>query len=176
MRLMDISNNTTPTSTGYAGDYVLYHQLSFTGVTTTCTAATCKPAGSQSTADDGLTRLAAITDGLSNTILVSEQAGRPDFYKFGARQSTPNPLNPLFWGCWASFQSVQGQGYDATGTNAGGVCSMNCNNSQGAYSFHPGGGQFAFCDGSVRFLSSTIPVDLLLALETRNGGEIASEP
>lgn len=168
-RMMDIGSGTTATSKGVAGDYVLYHQLSYTGVTA---CSTCKPVPSQSTSDDGLTPLAAITDGLSNSILLSEQAGRPDYYRLKIRQASNSGLtNPMFWGCWASFQSVTGQGSNAAGTASGGVCSMNCQNSQGAYAFHPGGGNFGFCDGSVRFLAQTIPVSTLLALESRNGGE-----
>jgi prepilin-type processing-associated H-X9-DG protein len=37
---------------------------------------------------------------------------------------------------------------------------------------HPGGGQFVFLDGSVRFVQETIEYPLLRALVTRDGGEI----
>jgi prepilin-type N-terminal cleavage/methylation domain-containing protein len=170
IRLMDVGPSTTATSKAIAGDYVVYHQLGYTGSGVTCS--TCKPAAPASNSDDGLTTFAMVTDGLSNTILISEQAGRPSFYKLGIKQpTTAGMTNPLFWGAWASFQSVTGQGFDATGTNAGGVCSMNCQNGQGAYSFHEGGGVFGFCDGSVRFINENIPLATLLALESRNGGE-----
>jgi prepilin-type processing-associated H-X9-DG protein len=83
--------------------------------------------------------------------------------------------NPMFWGCWAAYQSVTLQGANATGTAAGGVCAMNCTNSQGVFSFHPGGAYFGFCDGSVRFLSENIPVTLLIALATRDAGDSIDE-
>jgi prepilin-type N-terminal cleavage/methylation domain-containing protein len=41
---------------------------------------------------------------------------------------------------------------------------------------HPGGVQFALADGSVRFISDNIPLDLFRALSTRSLGEIASVP
>ena len=46
------------------------------------------------------------------------------------------------------------------------------------YSFrsrHPGGLQFGFADGSVRFIRDTIPLTVYRAFATRNGGEIVSE-
>src|SRR5262249_60203534 len=66
-------------------------------------------------------------------------------------------------------------GSDATGTGSFGTgpCAMNCNNLQGdIYSFHTGGANIAFADGSVRFLSQTITIQTLAALVTRSGGEV----
>ena len=44
----------------------------------------------------------------------------------------------------------------------------------GFRSFHPGGVNMAFCDGSVRFIKSTINQQTFMALGTRNLGEVIS--
>jgi prepilin-type processing-associated H-X9-DG protein len=43
------------------------------------------------------------------------------------------------------------------------------------YSFHPGGANFAFADGSLRFLSESTPLHELAWLVTRNNGEAPIE-
>jgi prepilin-type processing-associated H-X9-DG protein len=43
-----------------------------------------------------------------------------------------------------------------------------------ASSNHPGGCNFAFSDGSVRFIKDSIDMSIYEALGTRNGGEVIS--
>ena len=43
-----------------------------------------------------------------------------------------------------------------------------------AYAFHPGGANFLFGDGSVKFVKDTIPIRIFAKLVTRAGGEITS--
>jgi prepilin-type processing-associated H-X9-DG protein len=40
------------------------------------------------------------------------------------------------------------------------------------WSLHPGGCNFVFCDGSVRFLKETINAGVFSSLSTRAGGEV----
>ncbi|HEX4613893.1 MAG TPA: DUF1559 domain-containing protein [Urbifossiella sp.] len=116
-----------------------------------------------------------ITDGLSNTILFAEQAGRPDYYVLGVKQPTnAGLLNPNWWGPWASYNSIKYQGYAANGTSAGTACSITCNNSQGVSNFHTGGAMFSMCDGSVRLINTSVPVLTLSQMFSRDGGETAS--
>jgi prepilin-type processing-associated H-X9-DG protein len=46
--------------------------------------------------------------------------------------------------------------------------------AKGFVSFHPGGANFAFCDGSVHFLKQSISMPTYCALGSRNGGEVVS--
>jgi prepilin-type N-terminal cleavage/methylation domain-containing protein len=167
-RTMPVSSGTTQTSTGIAGDYVVFHQ-----VTTTGSAAVCSPCDTAAPKTaGGLTPLRQITDGLSQTLLISEQAGRPDYWFYNVKQTTANPTNPLFWGCWAAYQSVTAQGFSgASASTAGGNYSMNVANVQGIYSFHPQGAIFGMCDGSARFVSDSLPINLLIALSSRDAGD-----
>lgn len=168
-REMEIGTGSTTSSTGIAGDYVVFHQISYTGTGVTCTG--CLPAAPKPA--NSITKFSDITDGLSNTILMAEQAGRPDFYVGREKQaSNASITNAKFWGCWASYQSVTAQGSNASiPPGAGANYTLNRTNSQGVYSFHSGGALFGFCDGSVHYLSENADLVTLISLWTRNGQE-----
>jgi prepilin-type N-terminal cleavage/methylation domain-containing protein/prepilin-type processing-associated H-X9-DG protein len=132
-----------------------------------------------------------VTDGLSNTIMQYESAGRANWYVFGKK----NPTNPPWdyygtaaWGTaiepWAG--NVGGGWIFPTVISfdpAGGInvvwfvgsSVMNVSNWYGnAYSFHPGGINAGMGDGSVRFLKQQTAVEVLGALTSRDGGEVIS--
>lgn len=94
-------------------------------------------------------------DGLSNTILVAEDAGRPEHWKKGQLQSTKASgaawASPLAW-----ISVAQG---------------VNQHNHNEIYSFHTDGANVVLGDGSVRLLSSDIALRTLAALVTRSGKE-----
>src|SRR5262245_53864282 len=107
------------------------------------------------------TRLADITDGTSNTILLAEDAGRPR--RWLARQSGPDQV--LDGGAWNHFKGgIILQGKTADGTANLGTCSMNCANAGEVYSFHTGGANAVFADGSVPFLRESIRIRVLAQL------------
>ena len=49
---------------------------------------------------------------------------------------------------------------------------MNCTNDNEMYSFHTGGANAAFADGSVRFLRESIDAKTFAALVTKSAGDI----
>ena len=53
-----------------------------------------------------------------------------------------------------------------------GPCVMNCTNDNEVYSFHPGGANFAFADGSVKFIRDSIRNATFAALVTKAAGDI----
>jgi prepilin-type N-terminal cleavage/methylation domain-containing protein/prepilin-type processing-associated H-X9-DG protein len=139
-------------------------------------------------------RLADVTDGLSNTIAFAESAGRPYVYRKGGKQFNGNLLvhrtNAGGWSRPASDFSIDGSSLD--GSILPGPCPLNCTNgedingqsfpypyygSEGtgeAYAFHPGGANFLFGDGSVKFIKDTVSMRIFASLITRAGGEVLS--
>jgi prepilin-type N-terminal cleavage/methylation domain-containing protein/prepilin-type processing-associated H-X9-DG protein len=120
---------------------------------------------------NGMTRVAEITDGTSNTLLAAEDAGRPKLWRAG--RYVPDLFS--YGGPWASSaNSVVISGASADGITVGGPCGINCTNDQQPYSFHAGGANFLFADGSVHFLPAGTSIRVLAALATRAGGEVIS--
>jgi prepilin-type N-terminal cleavage/methylation domain-containing protein/prepilin-type processing-associated H-X9-DG protein len=118
-----------------------------------------------------MTRLAQVTDGASHTILLTEDAGRPALWQAG--RPVAGSEQAVKGGAWAGPNNgfvVDGSTPD--GTSSPGPCPMNCTNDGEVYSFHPGGANAVFADGSVHFLHAGINIRTLAALITRAGGEV----
>jgi prepilin-type processing-associated H-X9-DG protein len=115
-------------------------------------------------------RMADIIDGTCNTILMAECAGRPQLWQAGKK--VPNVW--LTGGPWASRGLLWSRGATQDGTAFYGTCAINCTNDREVYSFHPGGANAVFADGSVHFLKAGMDIRILAKLVTRSGGEVVS--
>jgi prepilin-type processing-associated H-X9-DG protein len=180
-RMTVCSTNGNTTSTGIAGDYFTANGVTVWWGTNT-TGYSTTPLG-----DNDNTSFSQITDGLSSTLLVTEQGGRPDLYIRGVRQrltvSTPNSAKATvndvtvsqdqhgFWGCWASYQSALFITYTDDGLTQNGNATINANNSRGIYAFHTRGANAVFCDGAVHFLAEGMTPKVFAAIITARGGE-----
>jgi prepilin-type N-terminal cleavage/methylation domain-containing protein/prepilin-type processing-associated H-X9-DG protein len=107
-----------------------------------------------------------IKDGTSSTFLITEAAGRPDVWLNGQRTAT-GTLKTCGWGDAFNRYSLKDRGC--------GSKLINCTNDGGTYSFHPGGANMLFADGSVRFISESIAPRTMAALVTAMGGETIAE-
>jgi prepilin-type processing-associated H-X9-DG protein len=129
--------------------------------------------------------MTSITDGLSNTILFSECAGREDVWR--GRTMIPAQTNTALpnvararGGAWATNDNpyaIGGRVQWPSGTIPSSVpMRINASNEWGFlfYSFHESGVNVAFGDGSVRHLTDSTSLQVIAALCTRSAGEVAS--
>jgi prepilin-type N-terminal cleavage/methylation domain-containing protein/prepilin-type processing-associated H-X9-DG protein len=141
---------------------------------------------------DGSTRIAEATDGTSNTVAFIECAGRDERFVSQFADNTYPWLRGLgvpagphrFWR-WADpgnafgtsgapnnkFRPMnEGVPWPSTSVTAGNQAGAN----EEPFSFHPGGVNALFGDGSVRFIKDSINLATFRAILTLSGGETIS--
>jgi prepilin-type N-terminal cleavage/methylation domain-containing protein/prepilin-type processing-associated H-X9-DG protein len=128
-------------------------------------------------------RMADVIDGTSNTLVITEDAGRPRFYirkGLGPARNFPGGGNlPVIGGRvygagWADpSHAIPVHSFTRDGLRVPGPCPLNCTNNNEAFSFHPGGVDALFVDGGVRLLHETIELQTYVSLVTRAGYEPA---
>jgi len=145
-------------------------------------------------------RIAKITDGTSNTIMLYEKAGRNNTWVLGQQQQITSTIQTMGglggqvvsnnlnggggWGDWLNYEwlsGVQPNGIDPNNAGAtgypsgmqGGPCVVNCSNTNesGIYAFHVGGGHALFADGTVRFISANVNADNFAGACSEAGNE-----
>src|SRR5207245_1447668 len=130
---------------------------------------------------DSKVRLADVTDGASNTLLFGERFHRDsEFDRLASPFNIPSPLASV--GTWAGAVAIFGGSlpnhllstpvpinYEMPSSGN----ELQANDRLCAFgSGHASGANFAFVDGSVRFLSDQTNLTTLQALSTRAGGEV----
>ncbi|MHB8899592.1 MAG: DUF1559 family PulG-like putative transporter [Thermoguttaceae bacterium] len=119
---------------------------------------------------EGPSRTAAVRDGLSNTFMLFECSGRPLNFLENGRRGDPDasPKEPISGAEWASAEAEFWIHEVCHGSRF-----FNCHNHNEIYSLHPGGANFLYGDGSVRFHSETIEPEDFVSLFTRDAGDVA---
>ena len=117
-------------------------------------------------------RIADIRDGTSQTLLLAEDAGRPEHWQ---RRKLVGTTGLAGWACANRLSPINLDGFSQDGTIMYGPGAINCTNVHEVYSFHPSGANVLFSDGHVAFLHETISIRTLAALVTRSGEEVITE-
>ena len=148
-------------------------------------------------------KIAATTDGLSNTIMIIEDAGKPadivGAYTAGVVTGGTQPgvvTAALFGGGSASAPNRwadpdSGSGVSGPPQNRGGIINQNktpaggpanclwttnnCGSNDEPFSFHVGGCHALLGDGSVRFLSENLDTQTVVRLMARADGNVVGE-
>lgn len=153
-----------------AGDYAPTHGVNF-GYCQLSGWPAYDPPEMNGVLTDRQCRVAEILDGTSNTLLVVEDAGRPELWRMGRRiagfSANAGWADPNY--------EIALDGSDRLSTGRGerlGTCPVNCTNDNEAYSFHPGGIDAVLADGSVHFIQESIENRVYAALSTKASGEV----
>ena len=148
---------------------------------------------------DAVSYVSMISDGTSNTGMIWEASARPDLWLNGQKIASASNDQGF---CWADSDGpfsvdlcnplATAADYTTLVPAAAGVnvfwkkndvsanaaniakfsAFMNATNDNEVFSFHTGGSNAAFADGSVRFLSQKISLQTAAAIVTAHGGEI----
>jgi prepilin-type N-terminal cleavage/methylation domain-containing protein/prepilin-type processing-associated H-X9-DG protein len=125
-------------------------------------------------------RITSVSDGLSNTLLLAEDAGRNEWWIMGQHvgKQPANFVRGGESGAWANPGSdITTYGFNPANINTTkpeqpGPCAVNCTNANEIYAFHTGVANVLLGDGSVRSLRSGTEVNIVIPLITRSSGEV----
>lgn len=125
-----------------------------------------------------------ITDGLSNSIMLFEDAGRPFVYRKGkmvegSGLSTSSTQMFVNLCGWAESNAASPRAYTDDGVDYDDedspTCMINCSNYWSFYSFHKGVANILLADGSARGISESMSKEVLVSLLTIDAGDIVGE-
>jgi prepilin-type N-terminal cleavage/methylation domain-containing protein/prepilin-type processing-associated H-X9-DG protein len=119
--------------------------------------------------------IAAVTDGTSQTFLAGERSQNLSRGSWtGAVTNAAVPLVALQGGAGFDPEGGGALVLSHTGEGHGPTSPSGQAHGDQYWSLHPGGANFLFCDGSVRFIKEQVGFFVFQSLATRNGGEMLS--
>lgn len=120
---------------------------------------------------DELNSFDDVLDGLSQTMWICEDAGRPE--RYNARRVAGGKR--VSGGGWADRENEFITHASTTdGQDSPGPCAVNCTNNNEIYAFHPGGALCVFGDGSVRLVAKSVELRVIGRLLTKAAGEVGA--
>ena len=115
-------------------------------------------------------KMSHVTDGTSSSIMMIEDAGRPDLWRLGKKAAGGGLFGA---GCWADFaQLVNIDGTDPITGSSPGSIPVNGTNAWEVYAFHPGGAHVQFADGHISLINYQIDIRTFCKLVTCGAGEV----
>ena len=128
-------------------------------------------------------KVVGITDGTSNTMVMGE-CSKPKGYNV-LRQVYNSEIDGLpvdgviepvsacggAWGDLDTYSGLAGAQCNSSGVRLG-PCMVNQTSNNEIYSWHTGGANVLFADGSVHFITQSINAKVVIALVTAQGGEV----
>jgi len=121
---------------------------------------------------NALRQVTEITDGTSKTLLVSEDAGRPNAWR-GKKQTAIMGQTDGGW-CDPDNEYIT-HGYTTDGLTVNGPCHTNCTNNNEVYSMHAGMAGHVMADGAVKFIAADQDIRVFVKLITYAGGDLPPE-
>jgi len=125
-----------------------------------------------------------VIDGLSNTLMVYESAGRTESYVNGVKTAPPAWWNKDYRAWTGNLNSSWLYPAQFTLDPSGGAPTvswfvgsdiLNTHNWNTPYSFHTGGLHIILADGSTRFLNENVDIGVINAITSINGSEVLSD-
>jgi prepilin-type N-terminal cleavage/methylation domain-containing protein len=111
-------------------------------------------------------RISQVTDGTSNTFMLFEQAGVPDYYD---QHRNVDHEKKAQGDSWADHEIFFDVGHNLAQC---GYKLFNCHNGDEIYGFHGNGAMFTMGDSAVRLIFDDIDSDVFTSLFTREGDDM----
>lgn len=120
--------------------------------------------------------IASVTDGLSNSWMFFEDAGRPQLFLRRGLKSAADMSKIVSGAGWADHDSEFWIERAVNRDDVKGTLLMNCSNDNAMFSFHRDGSNIIYGDASIHFVSERIDPEVFVSLFTCCAGDSVAHP